>query len=48
MAPKGKSKATNDNPMLPLVLDLDQQPLVDLQYKIAKTSCELDLYELHN
>ena len=48
MAPKGKYKASNDNPLLPHIIDLYHQPLVDQEYKILETSCEFDLYELHN
>lgn len=34
--------------MLPPIIDLDHQPLVGQEYKIIKTRCEFDLYELHN
>lgn len=44
MAPKRKSKKTKENPMLPLVIDLYHQPLMDQEYKIVETSCEFDLY----
>lgn len=36
------------NPMVPPVPNLDMIPLIDTQYKIAKTQCKFDLYELHN
>lgn len=48
MAPKGKSKASNENPMLPPPIDLDHQPLVDHLYPVVETNCEVDLYKIHS
>lgn len=48
MAPIGKNKVTEEKPLLPPIIDLDNKPLVDQEYKIIETSCEFDLYELHN
>ena len=43
MVPKGKSKKTDENPMLPLVVNLDHLPLVYQKYKILEPSCEFYL-----
>jgi len=48
MAHKEKSKVIEENPLLPIVIDLDHQPMVDQEYKIIETSGEFDLYELYN
>ena len=45
---KGKSKVSLDNPMLPLVINLDELPLIDIKFKIIETNCEFELDELHN
>jgi len=47
MAPKIKTDATVVNPILFPSMDLDHIPLADKDYKIAKTQCEFNLFELH-
>lgn len=37
---------TEENPMIPPVIDLDRLHLVGQEYKIAKTQCDFDLYKL--
>lgn len=45
---KGKGNTIDSNPMNPPIPYFDKMPLIDTQYKIAKTQSEFDLYELHN
>lgn len=45
---KGKTKIVVESPILPLVINLDELPLINTQFKITETQCEFDLYELHN
>ena len=45
---KLKGKIPDEYPMVLLIPDLDRSPLINTQYKIKKTQCEFDLYELHN
>jgi len=45
---KDKSKLVVESSTLPPVVNLDELPLVDTQYKISETQREFDPYELHN
>lgn len=45
---KEKSKIVVESLTLPLVINLDEIPLIDAQYKIIETKCEFNLYDLHN
>lgn len=48
MSHKGKGMMPEEDPMVPLVPDLDKTPLTDTQYKIVENRCKFDLYEIHN
>ena len=45
---KEKGNMPEEDPMVPLILDLDKTPLIDTQYIIIETQCEFDLYEICN
>jgi hypothetical protein len=48
MVPKSKKLVVEENPFLPLPIDLDQIPLVDKDYLISETKCEFDLVQLQS
>jgi hypothetical protein len=48
MAPKTKSLEIEENLFIPRPVNLDQTPLANKDYLIAKPKCEFDFFELHS